>query len=288
MRAFAKINLILDILSKRPDGYHNLYSVMQTLKLHDIITITKKPAEAGTDNFLLTCSDPNLPTDDRNLVTRAAKYILKKYNINQAINIHLEKYIPQSAGLAGGSSDCAATITGLNALLNLGIPLYSNEKCSLMSIGQQFGADVSFCLTGGTAIAEGIGEILTPLPPHPHCWVVLACPNIPVSTADIFGQYKPITKQNKNHKKIIDAITQGDLQGIAANFSNDLTQVTTKLHPTISKLITTMIAQGALNAAMSGSGPSVFGYFDDKDAAQKAHNVMEKQAGRAFLTEIYP
>ena len=283
IRAFSKINLILDVLGRRSDGYHDLRSVMQTLSLHDTLTISVEPSQQ--ENFRLICSDPRLPTDDRNLVTRAAKYMMQEYNITWPICIQLKKRIPASAGLAGGSSDCAATLAGLNTLFDLNIPLHSSEQCeSLMSIGRRFGADVPFCLMGGTALAEGVGEVLTPLPAHPHCWVVLACPKIPVSTAKIFSLFKsPATKDNS--ATMINALHQGNLHQIAAHFSNDLAKITTKLHPEIQELINEMKNQGAINASMSGSGPSVFGYFTCKDAAIKAQIILERITGRAFLTE---
>ena len=286
MRAFSKINLILDVINKRADGYHELQSIMQTLALHDTVTITRD--SGSLPNFVLTCSDPNLPTDESNLVTQAAKYIIEKYNIALPVRIQLEKRIPQAAGLAGGSSDCAATLAGLNILFNLNIPLHNGGQSSesLMSIGQRFGADVPFCLLGGTALAEGIGEQLTPLPPHPHCWVVLFCPNIPVSTAEVFKNWKPNMNLPGNISAMVQALSNKDLNEIAANFSNNLTHITAKTHPIINQLIDTMKIKGALNAAMSGSGPTIFGYFNNKEAAEKAHRYFENIAGRAFLTEI--
>jgi len=303
---------------------------MQTLALHDTVTIYAGERECDSgpaDNFQLTCSDPSLPTDHRNLVTQAAKYIIQEYNITQPIRIHLEKRIPQGAGLAGGSSDCAATLAGLNTLLKLNIPLHINKQCtkalgctdalrctkalgctnaqqssnyqhpkSMIEIGQQFGADVPFCLLGGTALAEGIGEKLTPLPSHPHCWVVLVYPDIHVSTAEIFKRYSPnktalnettdTIEMTNNSDKVIAAITNKDLNCIAQNFSNDLAHVTASIHPIITELINQMKIHGALGSAMSGSGPTVFGYFDTLEAAQKTQKAMAKLARRAFLTEI--
>jgi len=321
IRAFSKINLILEVLGKRDDGYHELRSVMQSLALHDTITIkTSKLTVSGQeqqkpptcyDNFQLACSDPSLPTDNRNLVTRAAKYMMQEYGITQPVSIQLEKRIPVAAGLAGGSSDCAATLLGLNRLFGLNIPLHSTTQTSLMEIGRRFGADVPFCLMmdavsdklttpGVTALAEGIGEILTPLAPHPPVWIVLACPDIHVSTANIFGRCETdIFNQpskigrttaaphtNSNCHVMLEALAAGDLQAIAANFKNDLTQITIKLHPEIQNIISEMTNQGALGAAMSGSGPSVFGYFGNKEEAQKAQEKMLSITGRAFLTHI--
>jgi len=313
MRAFSKINLILDVIKKRPDGYHELQSVMQTLALHDTLTIAIErgsltdnrnglnqkdqqlnvnPSNASDNSsnrdvdFNLLCSDPCLPTDDSNLVTQAAKFMIKKYNITQPVRIYLKKRIPQAAGLAGGSSDCAATLIGLNKLFNLNIPLHSQCAINLISIGERFGADVPFCLLGGTALAEGIGERLTPLAFHPHCWVVLACPSIHVSTADVFREWEPTKATPRNVQAISKALSQGDLKKIADGFRNDLTQITTKKYPIINELISEMKSLGALNAAMSGSGPTVFGYFDHKKTAEKAQKHMKSITGRAFLTEI--
>ena len=280
MKAFSKINLLLDVLWKRPDGYHELKSVMQTLALHDTVTISK------ADNFQVTCTNPSLPTDDRNIATKAAKYMMQEYSISQPVHIHIDKRIPVSAGLAGGSSNCAATLIGLNTLFGLNIPLHSANGLNLMEIGQRFGADVPFCLVGGTALAEGIGEKITPLSPHPHAWVVLACPDIPVSTADIFGRYTPLLNRESKLTVMLDALAQQDIKKISENLSNDLTQVTANIYPVINILIKELENEGAIAAAMSGSGPSVFGYFTNKQAAQKACISIKKTAGRAFLTEI--
>lgn len=305
MKAFSKINLILEVMGKRPDGYHELVSVMQSLALHDTITIRVNGSpHTNEDNFQLICSDPSLPTDDRNLVTRAAKYMMQKYGITQPVSIQLEKRIPVAAGLAGGSSNCAATLLGLNSLFDLGIPLHSISQTSLMEIGQRFGADVPYCLmanavlnesspgsialpSGTTALAKGIGEKLTPLPPHPSTWVVLVCPHIPVSTEDIFGRYNAPTLPQTETPYIttmLQALESGDINSIAANFKNDLTKVTTSLHPEIKNIISELLNQGAINAAMSGSGPSVFGYFTSKEAAEKSQLKLQSVTGRAFLT----
>ena len=295
IRAFSKINLILEVLGKRPDGYHELRSVMQSLSLHDTVIVSQVPVHR--DNFQLVCSDPSLPTDDRNLVTRAAKYMMHEYGITQSVHIRLEKRIPVAAGLAGGSSDCAATLLGFNELFGLNIPMHSARQTCLMDIGRRFGADVLFCLTVNadkngiappdsvTALAEGIGEKLTPLPKHPNCWIVLACPDIQVSTADIFGQYKAVASPTRI-PTMISAIAQSDLQQIAANFKNDLAKITIKKHPEIQNIINEMTKQGALGAAMSGSGPSVFGYFSNKESAAKAQEKFKSIVGRTFLTQI--
>ena len=293
MAAYSKINLFLKVVRKRPDGYHDLQSVMQSLALHDTLTISAGPMDGPGGGFQLTCSDPSLPTCDRNLVTRAAKFMMREYGITQPVSIRLEKRIPVAAGLAGGSSDCAATLLGFNRLFDLNIPVHNPGGASLMGIGQNFGADVPFCLMGGgatasgTALAEGIGERLTPLPAHPDVWVVLACPDIPVSTADIFGRYVVRSQGQSGCSKLtamLEALSQGDVHKIAANFYNDLTHITANLHREVRHLIEEMKRQGAIAAAMSGSGPSVFGYFTQEETAQRAQERLQHIAGRAILT----
>ena len=276
IRAFSKINLILEILEKRSDGYHELRSVMQSLALHDCLEIKID----GKMPFELICNDPNLPTDHRNLVTRAATYMIETFNITKPIRIDLTKRIPQGAGLGGGSSDCAAALIGINELFDLKI-----HQQNLLKIGQQFGADVPFCVLGGTALAEGIGEKLTPLPPLPHCFVVLACQKSEVSTREVFTNWKPSIKNTSKIPTMIKAIENNDLTKIATNLYNDLTVITNKKY-NIQQLIEEMIKTGAINATMSGSGPTVFGFFSQQETAKKAHAHMESITGRAFLTEI--
>ena len=306
MDAFSKINLILEVVGKRQDGYHELKSIMQSLALHDTLTIetavsngASHAPRATQGNFQLICSDPNLPTDDRNLVTRAAKYMMQEYNITTPVSIKLEKRIPVAAGLAGGSSDCAAALLGLNNLFNLNIPLHSTSQTSLMEIGKRFGADVPFCLMANaspksvTALAEGIGEKLTQLAPHPFMWVVLACPDIPVSTPGIFGRLgaTALTQARINSHEsacpvMIQALEKSDNHAIFANLKNDLARVTIELYPEIQDIIDEMKNHDAQCAAMSGSGPSVYGYFTQKEQAEKAYKNFQNITGRIFLTKI--
>jgi len=264
---------------------------MQTISLYDTLTICVAPK--GEPPFRLTCSDSNLATGDTNLVTKAAKFMVSKYGITHPIHIHLEKHIPIAAGLAGGSSNCAATLRGINNLFDLRIPLHTLSEqhalikhSSLVEIGSKFGADVPFCIMGGTALAEGVGERLTQLPAHPSCWVVLACPNIPISTKSIFEKYTPPATRQDIITPMLQALKIGNVDKITQCFSNDLTNITAGIYPKINEYISEMKTQGAINAAMSGSGPSVFGYFNDKEIAIKAKERLEKIAGRAFLTEI--
>jgi len=281
VKARAKINIALDILGQRADGYHDLRSIMQTLHLHDSLTIT-----ATDKSFQLICDDPLLPVDDTNLITQAANFLIKEYKISSGVRIELSKRIPTSAGLGGGSSDCAATLIGMNALFSLDIPLHR-----LMEIGLYFGADVPFCLLQGTALAEGIGEKLTSLATHPPCWVLLACPDVAVSTATIFKMYSS-NHQDQHAKRpnipqLVDFISNSNLAGIASGLGNVLTSVTTRLHPEIDLLMHQMSSLGALGTCMSGSGPTVFGYFDNENNAVAAQCELKQTIRKVFLTRTF-
>ncbi|MCL2604378.1 MAG: 4-(cytidine 5'-diphospho)-2-C-methyl-D-erythritol kinase [Defluviitaleaceae bacterium] len=290
MKAFSKINLILEVLERRPDGYHNLRSVMQSLDLHDLLTIRCETPARDKPFLQLECSDPVLPADERNLVYRAADYMVKTYGIRQSIHIRVDKRIPIAAGLGGGSSDCAAALVGMNQLFALGL---TAEE--LRGIGLRFGADVPFCITGGTMLAEGVGEILTELPPHPPCWIVLACLPISVSTAEIFkrfgegGNLCPTRAQVGGgtcplvgDKLKSDGGLTSDL--IGPKLKNDLTPVTAALHPEINGLIDRMKRLGASDASMSGSGPSVFGLFDSESAARAAAHTLNGTIKNVYIT----
>jgi len=315
VQAFAKINLFLDVVGKKNDGYHDIFSLMQTVSLCDELIISF----AAKNFFEFSCDVPNL-SDENNLVVRAAKILIREYDLPRGISIALKKKIPVGAGLAGGSSDCAATLLGINNLFGLNIP---REK--LASIGKSLGADVPFCLAGGTAIVEGIGEKITPLPPHPPCFIVIAVPKIFVSTAEIFknldaasrsfaesprqknqlheknfareNQKKIISAfsqknfsrsfeespQQKNHEKILRALSQNSPGEIAASFYNVFTPITSSMHPQISDLIARFETLGALGAQMSGTGPSVFAYFDEKKTAETAFDILKNSLEHVFL-----
>ncbi|MCL2364839.1 MAG: 4-(cytidine 5'-diphospho)-2-C-methyl-D-erythritol kinase [Defluviitaleaceae bacterium] len=285
MQAFSKINLYLEVLEKRSDGYHNLSTVMQSLGLCDLITLSTEVANACRALKLqLTCDDPHLPVDKRNLVYRAADYILKRYKINVPVSIKIEKNIPIAAGLGGGSSDCAATLVGLNKLFSLG--LTADELCE---IGLTFGADVPFCIRGGTQLAEGVGERLTILPPHPTCWIVLARVPVEVSTANIFSKIRlDRTRAEQSDKNVIttkNAIAAGNVAQIAGAFYNRLTGITAAAHPEVNELIMKIKTLGAINAAMSGSGPTVFGYFNNEDTAKNACAELKKTIQSVYITQ---
>lgn len=301
MKAFAKINLFLDVLGKREDGYHNIFSVMQSVDLCDeLIISTDNTDELHTPLHVrleavnsfqcdgnggrvqLLCDNAKLPIDENNLIIKAAKALIRDFNSPQNLKIDLTKRIPLGAGLAGGSSDCAATLLGINKLLNLNIPF---EK--LLEIGKSLGADVPFCLTGGTAAVEGIGEKVTPLTPHPSCFFIISCPDIHVSTTEIFSKLGKIENFNRERQEkrqsIIDAIANKKFAQIAKSFYNVFTPITMGIHPEIFVLINEFLKLGALGAEMSGTGSSVFACFDNEKSAQKAFDRVKKITKNTFL-----
>jgi 4-diphosphocytidyl-2-C-methyl-D-erythritol kinase len=280
VKARAKINLALDVLYKRPDGYHELSMVMQSIRLHDTLLI-KKTDKPGVH---LTCDRDNPPADENNLVYKAVKYLIDSCRIASGVSVKLTKKIPVSAGLGGGSSDCAAALTGVNELFNLGL-----TREQLMQTSRKFGADVPFCVMRGTALAEGTGEKLTALPQHPPVYIVLVCPGIYVSTADIYREWTAHTPGQSRIQPLMDALRNQDIQGIAACFSNGLTGITSRQYPEIQNLIDEMITLGAINASMSGSGPAVFGYFESRPRALACYRALQrhKTLRGLFLTGIF-
>lgn len=259
IRAYAKINLILDVVRKRADGYHDLRMVMQMTGMYDLLRIEPK-SEPGIE---LTTNLPYLPTDGRNLAVRAAGLLMETCGVTDGLSIRLHKFIPVAAGLAGGSSDAAAVLTGVNRVLRLGL---SEEK--LLKLGLSVGADVPFCLLGGTALAEGVGERLTPLPPLPNCSILLAKPPFGVSTKEIFQTLR--ADEIKSHPDVdgmVTAIRRGDMSGILSRSANVLESVTLTKRPEIQELKDCIAAAGAETVLMSGSGPTVFGIFTDQKKA---------------------
>lgn len=271
VRAFSKINLFLNIASRRVDGYHNIESVMQSLAFCDTIRIQECGEHSG--QVALTCSHPSLKTNHENLIVKAALLLMREFGIASSIAIHLEKRIPIGAGLGGGSSNCAATLHGLNHLFKLGIDLPQ-----LMRIGASLGADVPFCLHGGTAIARGIGEELSSLPAHPPCAILLASPSIHVSTAAIFGKLSPhMFNSGATLDTFLEAYKSHNLAQIAANLSNSFTVITGEQLPLIPQLISAMLQHGALGANMTGTGSTVFGYFNNENDANKARDILQQK-----------
>ncbi len=281
LKSRAKINLTLDVLGKREDGYHNIKMIMQTVNLYDTIYIKKIRAEG----IKLFTNLKWLPTDDKNLAYKAADLIKKRYNITGGVLIEIKKRIPVAAGLAGGSSNAAAVLVGMKTLFNI-----KSSTKELMSIGKELGADVPYCIMRGTALAEGIGDILTRLPKCPDFYVVLAKPPISVSTQSIYKSLdNEIIQQRPNTQAVIDAIKSGDKIKIANNLYNVMEIVTAKKYPIIKEFKNFLMQKGALGVVMSGSGPTVFGLFNDKELARKAYYRLkvDKNVKDAFLTTIF-
>lgn len=278
LQAFAKINLGLDVLGKREDGYHEVRMIMQTIRMYDQLDM-RKSVKPGIH---LTTNKKYIPVDENNLVWRAAKLMMDTCGIMEGVSIHLHKVIPVAAGMAGGSSDAAATLVGMNRLFHCGL---SKEK--LMELGVQIGADVPYCVLRGTALAEGIGEKLTVLPPMPDCWILIGKPGISVSTKYV---YTTLDLNTDTVHPDIDgmkkALEDGNLYGITERMGNVLQDVTIPAYPEVERIKEQMKALGAVNAMMSGSGPTVFGIFDNEEKAQEACQKLRESGScqQVFLT----
>lgn len=282
-KAYAKINLGLDVIRRREDGYHEVKMIMQTIDLYDVLTFMKTEKKG----IHVTTNTEDLIGDESNLVYKAAKLFMDTYFVeasaNKGVAIHLEKNIPMAAGMAGGSTDAASVFHGINELFSMGVS--TEEMCSL---AVKIGADVPYCIKGGTALSEGIGEILTNLPEIPECFLLIAKPDIDVSTKFV---YENLSINSLMHHPDIDgmveAIYEKNLQGIISRMGNVLETVTINEYPIINNIKAFMKEQGALNALMSGSGPTVFGVFDTKETASAAYKKLEKEnlAKEIFMTK---
>ena len=281
LKALGKINLGLDVLGRRENGYHDVRMVMQTLYLYDQITITKKETpgiELKTNLFYL-------PVDENNLAYRVAKLLMDEFDVKEGVSIYLDKHIPVAAGMAGGSSNAAAVLFGINRMFDLGL-----SQQELMDRGVTLGADVPYCIMRGTVLAEGIGEILTPLPALPKCYVLIAKPPISVSTKLV---YEKLDSHEIEDHPDIDGILEGlkaqDINKIASCMGNVLEKVTVEEYPVIEDIKNVMKEEGALNAMMSGSGPTVFGIFDNKHLARKAADRIRKMelAKQVYVTNVH-
>lgn len=281
-KAYAKINLGLDVLYRRPDGYHEVKMIMQTIDLYDTLNFTVSEA-LGVD---LIINGSDLLAGEDNLIRKAAELFLQDAGVNKGVRIKLEKRIPIAAGLAGGSSDAAATLRGLNELFALD---YTEKE--LQTLGVKLGADIPYCLIGGTAISEGIGEILTPLSCPPKCYLAVVKPDIDVSTKFVYEhlQADKLT-YHPDIDGMADAIRSGDLTGIAKRMGNVLETVTVPAYPVIDRIKECMRKEGADNALMSGSGPTVFGIFRKKEDADAAVKKVREEclAKHIFVTGWYP
>lgn len=280
LKAYGKINLGLDVIRKRPDGYHDLDMIMQMVDVYDDVIIEKKAGE----EIVVKADAAVLSNGKDNLAYMAAKMLLDEFGIKSGVEITIHKRIPIAGGMAGGSSDCATTLIGINEMFNLGL-----SKQQLMERGVKLGADVPYCVLGGTAIARGIGEVLTPLPTPPQCHVIIAKPPISVSTAYVYGHIRPdeITKRPDIDQMTL-AIKEQDLNKLSDLLYNVMEEVTVSEYPVIEKLKSIMLENGALNSIMSGSGPTVFGLFDDREKAQAAMKALDSKelTEQLYLTKF--
>jgi 4-diphosphocytidyl-2-C-methyl-D-erythritol kinase len=273
-KAPAKINLLLDVLRKRDDGFHEVEMIMTMVDLADRLEMEELPR----DQIVLSSQVGFIPLDEKNLAFQAAKLIKERYGVKKGVYIHLDKQIPVAAGLAGGSSDAAATLRGLNRLWKL--ELSTDE---LEDMGAELGSDVPFCIRGGTAIARGRGEKLENISPPPQCWVILAKPPINVSTADVYGKLRANElKQHPSISDMRDALTRQSFTSMCAALGNVLETVTLNRHPEVKQIKECMIKAGADGVLMSGSGPTVFGLVSKEVKVARIYNAL-----RGFCKEVY-
>ncbi len=277
MKAHAKINLGLDVVGKLPNGYHEVRMVMQTVGIYDELTFSR--TECG---IMVTTDSEELPIEEDNLIYKAANLMKDKYDIREGIHIHLQKNIPIAAGMAGGSADAAPAMKGISRMFGLDTSLLE-----LMELGASIGADVPYCVIGGTALAEGIGEKLTPLEPAPECFVLVAKPDINVSTRYVYERLNVAAiEKHPDIDGMVAAIGKGSLQGILDRMENVLESVTVQEYPVVDALKQRMKELGAVNSLMSGSGPTVFGIFLEKRLAEAALDrlAQEQLAKQIFVT----
>lgn len=281
VKAMAKINLGLDVLRKREDGYHEVRMIMQTIQMYDVIHLYK----AARPGIRLHTNIPYIPTDERNLVYQAARLLMDEFHIRRGLRIDLQKFIPISAGMAGGSSDAAATLVAVNRLFHLRL-----TKRQLMERGVAIGADVPYCVMRGTALAEGIGEKLTMLPPAPDCYVLIGKPTLNVSTKQAYESLcLPEITSHPDIYSLAQAVRDHDLSAMLPHMENVFEPGLTRDNPVIGQIKDLMLENGAFHAMMSGSGPTVFGLFHSWEAQQKAANALrESQLARTvFATRFF-
>ena len=281
VKALAKINLGLDVVRRREDGYHEVRMIMQTIHLFDRLEISKNTSGQITMETNLAF----LPTNENNLVCKAAKLLTDEFGIKDGVHVWLQKHIPVAAGMAGGSTDAAAVLYGMNRIFDLGL-----SKEELMERGVKIGADVPYCVMRGTALAEGIGEKLTKLPPMVKCPVLIAKPQINVSTKFVYENLKlDADTEHPDIDRLVADIREKNLTKIAADMGNVLETVTIPAYPVIADIKENMLQNGAVNAMMSGSGPTVFGLFEKEADAVQAYEAMKRSglAKQIYLTSIY-
>ena len=280
LKAMAKINLGLDVIRRREDGYHEVRMIMQTVNLYDELTFRKQ--QGG--RVRLTTNLRSLPTDGHNLIVKTVELLRKEYGIKEGLSVHLKKKIPVAAGMAGGSTDAAAAFAGMNELFDLGMTIEDMQKKAVA-----IGADVPYCIQGGTALSEGIGEILTPLPSAPRCSVIIAKPPIRVSTRFVYENlHLDKLEKHPDIDGILDSIREGNIRGVAERLENVLETVTEKEYPVIGQIKQFLMQRGALGALMSGSGPTVFALYDRNDLAAQACEELRRAglAKQVYLTSF--
>ncbi|MGL4570283.1 MAG: 4-(cytidine 5'-diphospho)-2-C-methyl-D-erythritol kinase [Clostridium sp.] len=275
IKAYAKINIALDVIGKREDGYHLLRMIMQGIDLYDEITIEK--IEKG---ITISCNKPYVPKDERNLAYKAAKLFMDKFNIKSGISIDINKNIPVSAGLAGGSTDCAAVLKLMNKMFNKNL----SDK-ELMGLGVKLGADVPYCINGGTALCEGVGEVITQLKPFKDKILVLVKPPFGVSTKGVYQEFD-LSKVvfHPNVEGLMKNMANDNIGYVSKNMKNLLENVTLLKYKEIIGIKQAMMECGALGSMMSGSGPTVFAFFEDMVKAQKCYETMKKKYKDVFIT----
>ncbi|MCF8018567.1 MAG: 4-(cytidine 5'-diphospho)-2-C-methyl-D-erythritol kinase [Vallitaleaceae bacterium] len=280
-KARAKINLALDVIGKRENGYHDVRMVMQTIELHDKVRLKK----IKSDKILMKTNLPYLPRDNRNLVYQVVEYMKTTYGIKSGVYIDLYKVIPVGAGLAGGSTDAAQSVLGMNELFELGLNIETMEE-----IGAKFGADIPYCIRGGTMIAEGIGEILTPIKPIMKLHLLIVKPKQSVSTAYVYGNLDVMTISNHpNIDAMVRGIEEDHMGQIVQNLGNVLEEVTFRGYPEVKMIKEAIFNNGALGALMSGSGSAVFGIFEDQGMAHQAAKKLKRleEVKQVFVTTTY-
>ena len=281
LKARAKINLGLDVLGKREDGYHEVRMVMQTIGIYDRLILTKIPEE----EIRITSNLAFLPVNENNLIYKAIKLLKDEYHFPGGISVDLNKFIPVAAGMAGGSTDAASTMFGVNRLFGLNLSMGK-----MMELGVRLGADVPYCVMRGTALAEGIGEKLTRITPVPHMWILIAKPQINVSTRLVYEQLDMGgIQKHPDIDGIIRAIEAQDVVRIAQSMGNVLENVTVPLYPVFETIKQDMLSHGAINAMMSGSGPTVFGIFPDEQTTLACQAFLKKKgdARQVYITENF-
>lgn len=280
-KAYAKINIGLDIVGKKENGYHLIKTIMQQVDLYDVISLEKT-----NSGIILETDSPYVPTDESNLAYKAAKIMIEKYMINGGVRIKLDKRIPVAAGMAGGSTDGAAVLIGMNDLYELGLSI--DELCE---IGVSLGADIPFCIVGGCALCEGIGEVMTPINHDSKMYALIAKPSIDVSTAHVYkslglGVGPATGPEHPDVDKVIEAFRDSNTEMIAKTMGNYLEKVTAREHDIIVNLKKDILEAGAIGSNMSGSGPTVFGLFDDFDKALAAEKIISQKYPDIFVKAV--